>query len=96
MAEMKTKYLILLFLMLLPGLAAARGPAPAAAPLVPWPPPSALVTWRDPGARAGAATLTLHVLTFNDFHGNLQTPAAPDGGRRRRGGRAGGLPGIPA
>jgi 5'-nucleotidase len=31
--------------------------------------------------------VTLHVLTFNDFHGHLRTPAAPDG-RRAAGGAA--------
>jgi 5'-nucleotidase len=54
----------------------AAGPAP----LMPWPPPDITVSWQDPKAGAALATaVTLHVLTFNDFHGNLQTPAAPDG-----------------
>jgi len=71
------------------GVALAAGPpAPPPAPAVPWPPPSALVRWRDPAAVPQAAPpVTLHVLTFNDFHGNLQTPAAPDG-RRPAGGAA--------
>jgi 5'-nucleotidase len=37
-----------------------------------------MVSWHDLGV-ARASVVTLHVLTFNDFHGNLQTPAAPDG-----------------
>jgi len=71
------------------GVALAAGPsAPPPAPAVPWPPPSALVHWQDPAAVPHRATpVTLHVLTFNDFHGNLQTPAAPDG-RRPVGGAA--------
>jgi 5'-nucleotidase len=71
------------------GVAVAAGPpAPAAAPVVPWPPPPQRVSWQDPAAvphRSGA--VTLQVLTFNDFHGNLQTPAAPDG-KRPAGGAA--------
>ncbi|HEY6453752.1 MAG TPA: bifunctional metallophosphatase/5'-nucleotidase [Steroidobacteraceae bacterium] len=59
-------------------LAAACAAAPA--PAVPWPPPSATVSWQAPGDAARLpSALTLRVLTFNDFHGNLQTPAAPDG-----------------
>jgi 5'-nucleotidase len=55
-------------------LAAAAGPA------VPWPPPSGIVSWQAPAAAARLPTaVTLRVLTFNDFHGNLQTPASPDG-----------------
>jgi 5'-nucleotidase len=57
-------------------LSLAAEPAPG----VPWPPPDGTVSWQDPeaGAALGKA-VTLHVLTFNDFHGNLQTPASPDG-----------------
>jgi 5'-nucleotidase len=52
----------------------------APGPAVPWPPPSGTVSWQAPAAASGlASALTLRVLTFNDFHGNLQTPAAPDG-----------------
>ena len=67
---------------------AAGPPAPAPAPVVPWPPPPQRVSWQDPAAgsqRSGA--VTLQVLTFNDFHGNLRTPAAPDG-KRPAGGAA--------
>src|ERR1700733_5884180 len=54
--------------------AAAPGPA------VPWPPPSGTVSWQAPAAAANLpSAVTLRVLTFNDFHGNLQTPEAPDG-----------------
>ncbi len=60
------------------GISAAAVAAPA--PVVPWPPPSAPVSWQEPAAGPDrAAAVTLHVLTFNDFHGNLLTPAAPDG-----------------
>jgi len=71
------------------GVAVAAGPpAPAPAPAVPWPPPSELVHWQEPAAaRHPVSAVTLRVLTFNDFHGNLQTPAAPDG-RRPVGGAA--------
>jgi 5'-nucleotidase len=63
-------------------------PVPAAAPLVPWPPPPLRISWREDAAAARpAAPVTLHVLTFNDFHGNLRTPAAPDG-KRPAGGAA--------
>jgi 5'-nucleotidase len=59
---------------------AAAPPAPSPAPAVPWPPPAELVRWQDPAAvPQRAASVTLQVLTFNDFHGNLQTPAPPDG-----------------
>ncbi len=51
----------------------------AAAPGVPWPPPPGSVSWQEPAARGLPTAVTLRVLTFNDFHGNLQTPAAPDG-----------------
>jgi 5'-nucleotidase len=58
-----------------PGLCAA-----ASAPAVPWPPPSGTVSWQAPAAAASLpSAVTLRVLTFNDFHGNLRTPAAPDG-----------------
>jgi 5'-nucleotidase len=61
-------------------LAGARNGVAAPAAAVPWPPPSATVSWQAPGGAAQlAAAVTLRVLTFNDFHGNLQTPAAPDG-----------------
>ncbi|MEJ0006496.1 MAG: bifunctional metallophosphatase/5'-nucleotidase [Steroidobacteraceae bacterium] len=56
----------------------SAGAAPA--PAVPWPPPAAAVSWQAPGSGAAlASAVTLQVLAFNDFHGNLQTPAAPDG-----------------
>ncbi len=52
----------------------------AAAPAVPWPPPAGAVSWQQPAATSSlASAVTLRVLTFNDLHGNLQTPAAPDG-----------------
>jgi 5'-nucleotidase len=54
--------------------------AAEAPPGVPWPPPDTAVSWQDPAAGPALGTaVTLHVLTFNDFHGNLQTPASPDG-----------------
>src|SRR3984885_4093147 len=54
--------------------------AAAPAPAVPWPPPSGTVSWQAPAGAANASSaVTLRVLTFNDFHGNLQTPEAPDG-----------------
>src|SRR5580704_6342127 len=60
-------------------LAAGIGAA-APAPAVPWPPPSGIVSWQAPAAAANLpSAVTLRVLTFNDFHGNLQTPEAPDG-----------------
>lgn len=47
-----------------------------------------VVRWQDPGANASLSdAVTLQVLAFNDFHGNLQTPAPPDG-RRPAGGAA--------
>jgi 5'-nucleotidase len=62
--------------------------AAAPAPAVPWPPPSATVSWQAPASAASLpAAVTLRVLTFNDFHGNLHTPASPDG-RRPAGGAA--------
>src|ERR1700683_578452 len=67
------------------GVSVAAVSAPAA-PAVPWPPPAGIVSWQDPAADRDSA-VTVHVLTFNDFHGNLQTPAAPDG-RRPAGGAA--------
>ncbi|HTV79809.1 MAG TPA: bifunctional metallophosphatase/5'-nucleotidase [Steroidobacteraceae bacterium] len=68
--------------------ASMAAPAPQAAPAVPWPPPARAVRWEDAAALAHtAAPVALHVLTFNDFHGNLQTPAAPDA-RRPAGGAA--------
>src|ERR1700733_6714836 len=52
----------------------------APGPAVPWPPPSGTVSWQAPAAAANLpSAVTLRVLTFNDFHGNLQTPEAPDG-----------------
>jgi 5'-nucleotidase len=62
-------------------LHAAVSLAAESAPAVPWPPPAVQIHWQDAEATAGAlqSAVTLHVLTFNDFHGNLQTPAAPDG-----------------
>lgn len=68
------------FLALFAALHVAVGWAANPTPLVPWPPPDATVRWQEPQAGpALARSVTLHVLTFNDFHGNLQTPAAPDG-----------------
>lgn len=78
------KFNILIFLVFLISATAAAAPGPA----VPWPPPPGTVSWEEPqSAPDGAAAVTLHVLTFNDFHGNLQIPAAPDG-RRPAGGAA--------
>ena len=42
----------------------------------PWPPPTASVSWSKP-RQAGASTLHLRLLAFNDFHGNLQSPVVP-------------------
>ncbi len=81
---MQLNRLIVLVIMLMEAatLNAAGKAAAAAAPAVPWPPPAGTVSWRAPAAGPRLHTaVTLHVLTFNDFHGNLQTPAAPDGGR---------------
>src|SRR5579871_1631189 len=75
---------ILLILVLLKAVASL---AAQPAPVVPWPPPPSAVSWHDPKSQDPAGAVTLHVLTFNDFHGNLQTPAAPDG-RRPAGGAA--------
>ena len=53
----------------------APGAEPASAPATnPWPPPTASVSWSKP-QHAGASTLHLRLLAFNDFHGNLQSPA---------------------
>ncbi len=85
------KFSLLISLLLLGAVntaaSVAADPAPAAAPGVPWPPPTGMVSWQDSGAADRDSAVTLHVLTFNDFHGNLQTPAAPDG-RRPAGGAA--------
>jgi 5'-nucleotidase len=79
---MKINVLILLGIVASASVAAAPGPA------VPWPPPNVTVSWQDAGEQSAlTAAITLKVLTFNDFHGNLQTPAAPDG-RRPAGGAA--------
>jgi 5'-nucleotidase len=63
---------------------AAPGPA---GPAVPWPPPSGTVSWQAPQAAADLPpAITLRVLSFNDLHGNLNTPASPDGRRPAGGG----------
>jgi 5'-nucleotidase len=72
---MRKTILIVLLLKAVSGLAAQP------APLVPWPPPVPFASWQDLSRPDLADAVTVHVLTFNDFHGNLQTPAAPDGGR---------------
>ena len=72
-------------LLLVAALNSVAALAAAPAPLVPWPPPPERLSWQDPQAHPGADPVSVHVLTFNDFHGNLQTPAAPDGGRRAGG-----------
>jgi 5'-nucleotidase len=73
---MKINLLILLWITAAAPVTAAPGPA------VPWPPPTVTVSWQDAAAQSELSTaITLRVLTFNDFHGNLQPPAAPDGGR---------------
>jgi 5'-nucleotidase len=46
-------------------------PAPATNP---WPPPTASVNWSKPQAPSGP-TVHLRLLAFNDFHGNLESPA---------------------
>ncbi len=70
------------FLALIASFNAAVSLAANPVPQVPWPPPHSTVSWQDPQSGAALAkAVTLHVLTFNDFHGNLQTPAAPDGVR---------------
>ena len=53
---------------------------PHTAPAVPWPPSEEEVHWRSPAA-TDPHPRYLHLLAFNDFHGNLETPAAPDAGR---------------
>jgi 5'-nucleotidase len=53
--------------------AAGAQPAPATNP---WPPPTASVSWSKP-QHSAAPTLHLRLLAFNDFHGNLQSPAVP-------------------
>ena len=84
---MKIKLLIILGYFCSVAMAAGP-PAPAPAPVVPWPPPPQRVSWQDPApAPHRADAVTLHILTFNDFHGNLRTPAAPDG-KRPAGGAA--------
>ena len=73
---MNLNRLILLVFLFSTSVVAAPGPA------VPWPPAPGTVSWEDPHSGSAAdAVVTLHLLTFNDFHGNLQTPSAPDGGR---------------
>jgi 5'-nucleotidase len=73
--------LILLVIIAVSGTLLRAGTCAAApGPAVPWPPPDATVSWQAPAAASSLpSALTLRVLTFNDFHGNLQTPAAPDG-----------------
>jgi 5'-nucleotidase len=78
--------LVLVALNIIFSATAASATAPAAAPGVPWPPPAVTVSWQDRATDPDSA-VTLHVLTFNDFHGNLQTPQPPDG-RRPAGGAA--------
>jgi len=85
---MKFKLLIMLGIGLVYAVAAAAPDTPAPAPTVPWPPPTEVVRWQDAAARPRpGSTVILHVLSFNDFHGNLLTPAAPDG-KRPAGGAA--------
>ena len=59
-------------------------PVPVASAVL-WPPDTAEVRWQDPGFLHKGSTLPklrhLHLLAVNDFHGNLETPVAPDGGR---------------
>ncbi len=68
------------FLVLVLSSAVAAAGQPDAAPAIPWPPTGERVSWQDPAA-SPAHLLHLHLLAFNDFHGNLETPAAPDAGR---------------
>jgi 5'-nucleotidase len=83
---MKIKLLIVFWFFC--SVVVAAPPAPTPAPTVPWPPPPQRVSWQDPAVLAPpAGAVTVHVLTFNDFHGNLRTPAAPDG-KRPAGGAA--------
>jgi 5'-nucleotidase len=86
--KLKTLFLFRIIFTASALLTAAASLAAGAAPAVPWPPPAMTVSWQDPAAGSAlASAVMLHVLTFNDFHGNLQTPAAPDG-RRPAGGAA--------
>ncbi|HWW22166.1 MAG TPA: bifunctional metallophosphatase/5'-nucleotidase [Steroidobacteraceae bacterium] len=41
-----------------------------------WPPPEEAIVWSGPGANR-AGNVTLQLLGFNDFHGNLQIPVTP-------------------
>jgi 5'-nucleotidase len=66
-------------LVLSAALYAAVSVAANPAPVVAWPPPQSTVSWQDPQSGSLSKAVTVQVLTFNDFHGNLQTPAAPDG-----------------
>ena len=53
----------------------SAGEAPAAQSASnPWPPPTTSVSWSDPAA-THRASVHLQLLAFNDFHGNLQSPA---------------------
>jgi 5'-nucleotidase len=52
----------------------AAAPAGLAPATNPWPPPTASVSWSKRKAAAGP-TLHLRLLAFNDFHGNLLSPA---------------------
>jgi 5'-nucleotidase len=68
------------FLILITALNTTMSLAANPAPLVAWPPPQRTVSWQDPrSGPALAGSVSVQVLTFNDFHGNLQTPAPPDG-----------------
>ena len=79
-AKMIFNRLILLRIALIATVTLGGADGWSAAPAVPWPPPPEAVRWQAPGAAAALpSALSLRVLTFNDFHGNLQTPAAPDG-----------------
>jgi 5'-nucleotidase len=51
----------------------------------PWPPPAESVSWAAPGAHQ-RRNVHLQLLGFNDFHGNLQSPAS--GATRMIGGAA--------
>ncbi len=69
------------------GVTALLAAAPTA-PQVPWPPPTETISWQDPTAAAALpSAVTLQVLDFNDFHGNMLTPKPPSG-RRPAGGAA--------
>jgi 5'-nucleotidase len=59
--------------------------APAAQEAASWPPPGTRVEWRRPGP-SPARSVTLKLLAFNDFHGNLEAPVRP--GTRAAGGAA--------